>query len=283
MAFPVPAETKTVTARGGTLTVTAFSSLAVGNLMVATVAVATNTPTNITPPSGWTQTHVDQTGNVCMAFFTKTAVSGDVGSTFTFTWSFGASNQDVGSAAIVRITGVDPTTPILSSTYNDGGVATTLIGTTINPSKNVLFLQLISYVISSGQTPNMSGYAVANNNPSWTEQADNASVTGSSSATAGIAVATANQGALGTTGAATATLSTSSTNYSFGFIGVQAPAITPALSGSLFGVLSFIVNSNFVAGLAGSLFGALAAVVTTTTNWTRQQKDTDSWTRQNKS
>lgn len=283
MAFPVPAETKTVTARGGTLTVAAFSSLAVGNLMVATVAVATNVPTNITPPSGWTQTHSDSNGNTNIAFFTKTAVSGDVGATFTFTWSVGASNQDVGSAGIVRITGIDPTTPILTSTYNDGGATTTPTGTAINPSKNVLFLELIGYVISTSQTPNVSGYAIANNNPSWTEQGDVANITASSSATAGIAIATANQGALGTTGAATATLSTSSTNYSFGFLGVQAPAITPALSGSLFGVLSFIVNSNFVAGLAGSLFGALTAVVTTTTNWTRQQKDTDSWTRQNKS
>lgn len=283
MAFPVPAETKSITGRDGTLTVAAFSSLAVGNLMVATVAVATNTPTSITPPSGWTQTHADATGNLCMAFFTKTAVSGDVGSTFTFTWSFGASNQDVGSAAIVRITGIDPTTPILASTYNDGGATTTPTGTAINPSKNVLFLQMLPYTITSGQTPSVGGYAIANNNPSWTEHADLASVTATNSATAGVAVATANQGALGTTGTASATLSTSSTDYSFGFIGVQAPAITPVLAGSLFGILSFIVNSNFVAGLAGSLFGAFTAIVTTTTNWTRQQKDTDSWTKQNKS
>lgn len=282
MAFPVVQSTNTATGLSGGVTVASLASLAVGDLMVAAVGVTSNTPTGISPPSGWTQVHSYAPGNTSMCIFTKTAVAGDVGATFGFSWSIGGSNQDAGAASVSRITGIDGTTPILSSTYNDNS-GSSLSGTAINPSKNVLFLQLIPYVINSSQISSVSGYAVANNNPSWTELADTSRVTATNSATAGVAVASARQGTVGTTGVASATLNVASTSYSFAFLGIQSPniVVTPLAVSTSLGSTIFVRKVTAIALAVVSIIGT--PVVTVAGIWVRQAKNVSAWVNQSKS
>lgn len=96
---------------------TGASSLAVstptgtvgGSLLVAWVSIAAEL--DITAPSGWTQFHMEKvTGQVTQGVWWRFAASTPA-SSHTFTWA--GTNKAAG--AILRITGADSTTPVLTS------------------------------------------------------------------------------------------------------------------------------------------------------------------------
>lgn len=86
----------------------------VGDLLYATFVVATFSTTIDTPPSGWTieeDVGIGGTGDVRVWVAYKVAVSADT-SSLPQTYTFGMSGSSSGGAHMLRISGVDTTTPI---------------------------------------------------------------------------------------------------------------------------------------------------------------------------
>ena len=86
----------------------------VGDLLYATLVVATFSTTLDTPPSGWTveeDVGIGGTGDVRVWVAYKVAVSADT-SSLPQTYTFGMSGSSSGGAHMLRISGVDTTTPI---------------------------------------------------------------------------------------------------------------------------------------------------------------------------
>jgi hypothetical protein len=103
-----------------------------------------------------------------------------------------------------------------------------------------------------------SGYAVANNNPSWTEDADT-SAGGSGTEKATVAVAHANYGAAlgGATGNASATTSGAGTSELF-FFGMQPAKLTTTSV-----VMHLLVNGGTFIGLITAVAAAMHFVIGT--------------------
>ncbi len=93
------------------------SGTAVGDFLLAVIAVDRDAAHIINAPSGWTQVdHGESTGpNSVMAIFYKFAGVSESGS-YTFTWN----NADRAVGAILRYTGVDTTDPINIKNANTG-------------------------------------------------------------------------------------------------------------------------------------------------------------------
>jgi hypothetical protein len=151
-------------------TVNKPSGLAVGDIMIAHLAVGTGFVT-ITPPSGFSSFgySTNPSGDVSSFYYRKIADSGDVAATnFTFSW--------VGSVAcwvsMNRITGGDTN----FSNWQWGGddktasnTAIPSINATITPTASNLLLQMW---VSTDDGSGTSGYAIVTSNPSWTEAYD---------------------------------------------------------------------------------------------------------------
>jgi len=152
---------------GTTVVITKPTSLAVGDIMVAHIST-TGTAPGINTPAGWTSI-ADLGGdpNQRTAIFFKVADAGDVAaSNFTFTGN-GTGVPFIGGA-ILRINGSGV------SLVNDGVGSGTWTGTSANLAIGITAtrasdLYLIFTTNSSAGSQNISGYAIATSNPSWTE------------------------------------------------------------------------------------------------------------------
>ena len=152
----------------GTITITHPTSLAAGDLMTA-IIVVTSTAQNTS--SGWTLIQTLAANVQKMSIYQKIATSGDVSAGAT-SWTGGDAGEDKWGM-ISRFTGTDQTTPI--AVYGTGSAysATPSVTSTITPTKaNSILVQYWMGRDTGTATINASGYAVANNNPSWTEIAD---------------------------------------------------------------------------------------------------------------
>lgn len=182
----------TLNATGGAdnLTITKPTSLAAGDFMFAGCGRNGGTA-NFTPPAGWTTLFTsNDASNYGLVVFWKIATSGDA-SASNFAFSITAAANDGLIGFIVRATGSSFTGTgnfVSTSDINNSGATTHTFTPGVTPPSNDALYLLGSFV--RGNTT-QSGYAVANNNPSWTERVDTAiSTTRSSSLAVATALAT---------------------------------------------------------------------------------------------
>lgn len=160
---------------GGNVTVTKPTGLSEGDMMIAGVAAeADGTGSNSwATPSGWTAIASGGYSNqTIFACFGKIATAGDVAaSNFTFEGS-GTMNSSLG--VILRMTSDNGFASIASNIAGQGAHVNTNTltssGITTKSSSGVLLIFIASEKIDGDV--NFAGYAVTNNNPSWTEQQD---------------------------------------------------------------------------------------------------------------
>ena len=210
MAYPVVASSSTGGANGAAV-VTKPSGLAAGDFLVGIICAAgfNNNNADISPPDGtWTAIYSHNlSSGLKLASYYKTASSADAAAT-NFNWGFG----DRTAAGMIRITGVDPASPILISNEGLASSTTAASSSGVTPARQGLLLQLVGYVASNALAHSVSGYAVANNNPSWTEIFDSSGITGGNQA--GVAAAWANMTANANTATGNATATVTNTSDS---------------------------------------------------------------------
>lgn len=176
MAITVPSFSTTTWSSGSSVTGNKPSGLAVGDLMISHIVLERD-DTNITAaPSGWTLIRSDLNnapagaGGMLSALYYKYATSGDVAAS-NFTWtSDGSASRAI---AILRIVGI---TEIGAITANAGDISinnTSAPSFSITVTPNVEGNSLLLFFASAYQNSgNLSGYAIATSNPSWTELYD---------------------------------------------------------------------------------------------------------------
>lgn len=177
--------------------------------MLGYIVARSNNGVNITvaAPAGWTTIQYSGAASVVnVASFYKVADSADAAaSNFVFTGFPNSASDDHGFAAIARITGANPINPLDGVNIGSVSATTSMSSGGINPSFTDLFIEIAAHVgASNGATVSASNYAVANNNPSWTQQSTQSAGT-SDANNLGQSMASANASASGDTGNATAT------------------------------------------------------------------------------
>lgn len=188
--------------------ITKPASLAAGDLMLVFFLTQQGSvqPANMDLPAGWTL--LQQAGAVGAAFdvMYKVADAGDAAATnFTFTnQTSGAGHAVSIVGAMYRITSEDTIVPILASskTATGTGSGTGITSATITPGQEPMLI-LFTGGTNASTPRTVSGQAIANNNPSWTEDFDFVN----SGTMASIAGAHASWGFATATGAASATFS----------------------------------------------------------------------------
>lgn len=179
------------------------ASLAVGDLLVAIMNAylgGAGGGTTITPPAGWTSVVALGGGalDTNLNIFEKVADANDVAaSTFTFTLG-GVSVFGIGT--VTRLMNVDTIVPIIASHATAFTTTTAPADAGLTAGIQPLLIMAIGHTDSTGRT--VSGYAVANANPTWTEQFDSGEGHGCA-----LAWATAPYTLSTATGSASATLS----------------------------------------------------------------------------
>ena len=157
----------TTPAAGTSVVITKPTSLAVGDIMVAHIAHS-GTNSTINTPTGWTDiADTSFSANFRAKVLFKVVDAGDVAaSNFTFTGN-GTGGPYIGGA-ILRINGSG------LSLVNDGVGSSAWSGTSANLAIGITAtrasdLYLIFTTNNSAGSQNISGYAIATSNPSWTE------------------------------------------------------------------------------------------------------------------
>lgn len=161
-------------ALANTVTLTKPTGLAVGDLMIAYIAVSSGSNPSLNVPSGFTlgasTTFSAASGGRLFAYY-KVATSGDVAAA-NFTFSEAAGGIGAISGFIDRITGVNQTTPLTGTTTNQittSGTTGNFPGMTTTVA-NALVIQCAVYVssgaVGGGDFSNVapSGSALQGNN-----------------------------------------------------------------------------------------------------------------------
>lgn len=247
-------------ATGPTLNVPYAGSPSYGNLMV--IHVQTQSGADFTTPSGWTRIGPEPNDG---SVFWKIAAGGETGSV--------AVTSSSGSSAIrgvmMLFEGSDPVNPInISATDTDYTIAT------VTPTVAGTLWVLLAGCNNATGTPTYSAYAMATDNPTWTERYDSAS-----SGQIAIAAATSTiRSAITATGNCTVTV-TGTANGQNAFVFAIAPgsdvAIAPDLLTltSTFGEPAFTPN---VIEMNATLNGGDVA------RWSQKSKPTTTWTNTDK-
>jgi hypothetical protein len=169
MAFDITSGTS-ADASSTTVVITAPSSIAVGDYLTAhlTFGKSGGEPT-VTPASGFTELKKEsgETASV-HAVYGKVADSGDAAAgTFTFTLSSSQNNR----GGMLRIRGQKTSGAFdVTNSISSNSNSTTITISSVTPT-NIGSLFILSGGIV-GSAENFSGYAMATDNPTWTEQVD---------------------------------------------------------------------------------------------------------------
>lgn len=218
---------QSATSDSASIVITKPTSLAVGDLMVAGIWYDNDGTGSsvINTPSGWTleETVSISTNSSYLAVFTKVADSSDVAaSNFTFaTNNVDASYHMIGH--IVRVTSYGIYT---DSSTGSATSSTTATVTGFTPSRaNCLLIGFSG--VSDTTLRDTSSWALATDNPTWTERAD----TSFSDTTrrSSLAVYTATRSQTSATGNITVTVSGNVNNR----VGAAIIAISPQVNGSV--------------------------------------------------
>lgn len=194
--------------------------------MIAPVSVCVSGASlSVVTPTGWTSLGFFTNSDVYEVCFQKVADAADVAaSTFTFTCT-GTGTAQVMQAGIAAWSLENTSAPVDQSITTSNSTTTTGITPTIAMGQ---FIMVFSAYNASGTSGSIASYAIANNNPAWTEVFDTGTSNGSKFF--GIAIAYANSTRLAATGTASATL----TGYSDSKIYLLnlVPPATPSLVAS---------------------------------------------------
>ena len=167
MAVTVESSSLGTFASGTTTVVTKPTGLTVGDLMIGQYTYR-NSSASHTLPSGFTSIHSVQTNNSWQVVCYKVATSGDVAaSDFTFTTS-GTYMQNAG---LIRISGYSQGTPIGQSGV-EGNITSSsnpTFNNTVTPFANSMLIMLVAASATGATLTQPSVYAVATDNPTWTE------------------------------------------------------------------------------------------------------------------
>lgn len=262
----------------GTLTITKPSGLAVGDMMVAYIVWDTSDTTAPTLPSGFTSLLHDTTGTKS-AWAYKVADSGDVAaSNFVFTL---AGTVSASGGSIMRWTGVGQI---------DAGSTVRVNSATTTPSfaGGITPGVADSYLIMGYHSPythTVSNYAIATDNPTWTEIMDEQNV----SPDLTMSLAYASRPEVTATGNFTLTTSSSHDDHNGVLIylsprtdvNLSMPVGTLTLT-SPTPSLTVDVNIPMPVGTL-SVSGGVPTVTTAENNvWTEEAKNSTTWTEENK-
>lgn len=203
MAVAIQSVSSTFSQEAGDIVrITAPTGITVGDLLIAAIFFRTTAEETltVTAPSGFASIRINNTQNgVHLQTWWKIAGSGDAAAS---SFDFDGSQTVPRMGGILRINGHDPTTPINGSNGGVGlGTAMSISG--ITPSvANCLLIQTYACV---DDALDISSYAIATDNPTWTEQFEVEDVS-ASPGTLALAASTA-RAATTATGNATATIS----------------------------------------------------------------------------
>lgn len=199
------------------------SGLTEGDLMVAYLA-AEYGQGDWSKPSGWTTLRETDSNPIHSAVIWKIASAGDVAaSTFNFTNTGGG----LCAGHIMAFSGTDQTSPITADSVANG-ISDNPTSGTITPSANNIIL-LLSVI---GNDVLSSGYAIANDNPSWTEAFDINTTSGMDYATAGAYSAV--RSASTATGNGSSTVTPVSPYWICNMVAIQPPIPVSSNTGSFF-------------------------------------------------
>lgn len=266
---------------GSSVVITKPSSLAVGDLMIAQILGTANSSPTVNTPTGWalirSDTASDGTSAIRASSFWKVADSADVAaSNFTFSGTVTAI-----AGAIARFTSTNLTSPVDQNNGSTQTVVTALSTSGITPTKDTGTFLIFTYS-SDNKNITVSGYAIATQNPSWTEAYDATfSDIGPGSRELTISMAYGSRNTLTATGNATATLSSS-----MALACTQITNIVPADLVSITGTFSMpgagiLIDYGTPLALVSTL--GTAAVTIVTNKWRNVSKNVSDWINTQKS
>lgn len=267
------------------------SGLAAGEMMVA---FCYRDIDDFTTPSGWTKlgTVLSGSGTDRLTVFAKVADSSDAAaSNFSFTPS-GTSGADT-SVVLVRVTYTaagftSPAVNIVSSIVTDDstGGENFISGSGVTPLRANSLLLMSAGTLESVNI-DFSAYAVANNNPSWTEITDKTP----SSTEMVYGAAYGSYAAATATGSYSMTVNTNG-EYVMALVSItenQSVTVTPstlALTSPSFNTPTISAGVSITPttlALTSPSFNTPTASATAPTQWTNESENSSSWTNENKS
>jgi len=224
------------------------STLSVGDLMLVIIGRSEDSGVTYTPPSGFgtvfnTNQTLDDEAQLYVSY--KIATSDDVSaSTFVFTGGGTSGNQ---GGVMYQIRDADPTNPIKGS--NSGVVQnsnTPSCGGISSMSANCL---LIISQISSRSTGTASNFAIGTDNPTWTIDVNQTTVSG---VQAGFSSASALRSASTSTGNASCSAGVTTSEQVIGIIAIEPKTLFTTLSSDSVSVsdstpdtkMIFVMNQN---------------------------------------
>lgn len=266
---------------GDSLTITKPTSLAVGDLLLAGIYSSNGTgagSVSINTPSGWTQVAIDgiASSNDMIACFSKVADSSDVAaSNFTFTDTNGQPDSFmIGQLARITNFGL-----VDASNTNENNTASSVVISTITPDyANCLFVIFAGGTNGGAGGPSIDTYALATNNPTWTEQAQT-SQTSAGGRGGTLSIATATRPETTATGNITVTYG-ASTNR----LGAIVVALAPRIDGSVTPTTQVYANA-FTPVFPVTVIATMDSPTTDVSNpavWSNQSKNNSTWTPQDK-
>lgn len=167
MAIAVQTVSTTPFTEGTNITLNKPTGTQDGDLLIA-VWIATDFVDSV--PSGWTQESHSSLG-IGYEFYVYSKIASSEGASWT--WGIGGTNENR-TGMVMRITGH------LSSSYFDQFDPSSVVSNdntptgdnTITPSVANSLVAFVVVSIQAGEAATASGYAIATDDPSWTEQAD---------------------------------------------------------------------------------------------------------------
>lgn len=279
------------------VTATHPSGLAAGDMLIAGISSITggSNSHSFSTPSGWTKIGTPNDGannNTVLLLFAKVAEASDVSAGSTaFTATGTTAEMDNTIAILARVTGTNGfTSPAVNVVYS-GGVTNdypthTFTGLT-SISTETLLLLFSASEITDGDI-NFSGYAVATDNPTWTEQAD---VHNEPSGVANnAALASASYPYKQATGNVSVTVDADGGSIASGLVAITENinvTVTPttlALAATLNApTMSSGVNFTPNTFTVAPTFNSVSPSGTAPTTFSNKSKNSTTWTNQNKS
>lgn len=280
----VVATKSTATGSAGDVTITKPTSLAVGDIMIAFInsSTAGATGEEHTGPTGWTKLQGASASNGSIltvwgvvATSTQTAAS-------DFSWT-SADTNDTTVGSIFRITGTNGFTSLAANVLSVDDTDLTTAGLT-TLADNSLLLLCGTRETTGGADSNFSGYTVANNDPTWTEEYD---VGNGAGLRANMGIASATYATAGATGVSTVTADQSGdTSSALVAITENVDVSVTGTTGVLNvqGIEGSVVGSASVTGTTGvlNMVGNEGAATLTDSKWRNKHKTNNSPTIVNK-
>lgn len=241
MAVAYESVQTTAFASAGDITITKPTGLSVGDIMVAYITIPDNFVAPVTAPSGWS-TLDSEDGVGAVYIFHKIADSSDV-SASNFTFNLSGSYKVGGSITRISGGGYVATGGIGDDNSGDTSIA---ISTPLTPPVSDSILLMFFSGSGSGDTGrSISGYAITNDNPTWTEAYDFQDTTGNDSV---MSMAYASRPEITSTGNFSATASSSMALFR-GALVIISPTTSQTVVGST-GILTLAGNAGTVTGSA---------------------------------